>query len=225
MKKFLAAALLSAGLAAPAHAASFIVTDISAPGDTPAVVGNAFAGDISGAGFDAAFFTNVGLALDNWVIVDFYVFGSESNFQNGFTAGPVSFAEAGTGPANDLPWQGLGSPIGSGVYGPGQVDWTFNVVSGIGAVAGCTGAVCGVDTQAFGIFSEVAFVSGSSLDIGGRVIMAFDDDGAGPDDNHDDLLIGAVIRQVVPEPATWSLMIAAFGLLGYGARRRVASVA
>ncbi|MFO1187712.1 MAG: PEPxxWA-CTERM sorting domain-containing protein, partial [Alphaproteobacteria bacterium] len=52
------------------------------------------------------------------------------------------------------------------------------------------------------------------------VMLAFDDNGADPEDNHDDLLIRVTIG-VVPEPATWALMILGFAGLGFARRRQL----
>jgi hypothetical protein len=47
---------------------------------------------------------------------------------------------------------------------------------------------------------------------------------ASDDDNHDDLVI-RLTATAVPEPATWAMMIAGFGLMGGAMRRRSAGLA
>ncbi len=54
--------------------------------------------------------------------------------------------------------------------------------------------------------------------------LGFDDQPQNADDNHDDLII-RVTAGAIPEPATWAMLIAGFGLVGLAARRRRATLA
>ncbi|MBT5186027.1 MAG: PEP-CTERM sorting domain-containing protein, partial [Kordiimonadaceae bacterium] len=76
------------------------------------------------------------------------------------------------------------------------------------------------DHMEFGVF----FNAVPGLQLGERhflnsVLLAFDDNGAGPDDDHDDLLVRATFVATVPEPATWLMMIVGFGIIASSARR------
>lgn len=245
MKKLLLASLLAMGISAPAHA-EFVITSID-PGDADPTLStgglNEFKDELQAEGIDI-FFKTVGLSLTEGATIEFFSYASESGFQNKFDAagGSVSFAEAGTGAGNDLrvgatpPVPFPGTLISSAVYGGGAItDFFFEVLAGNGgaAVAGCGGTDrCGLNTQAFGIyaFGMAEFIAldmamdgvPTSFNAGDTVVLAFDDDGAGPDDNHDDLIIVARISSVIPEPATWGLMILGFAGLATASRRRVA---
>jgi hypothetical protein len=148
--------------------------------------------------------TGAGITLNGPATVDFYYLGSESGYNNTFTAGSTTFTE--TGDANHF-----ASPvfIGSQTYAGGAItSWRFTSNTGPAASVGQNG---------FGIFlqpSATTPVSGLS-----SLILGYDDQQfTGDDDNHDDLMILARIR--APEPSSWAIMITGFGLAGAALRRR-----
>ena len=51
-------------------------------------------------------------------------------------------------------------------------------------------------------------------------ILGYDDHINNQDDNHDDHMILAVIGSAVPEPGTWAMLLAGFGMLGAAMRRK-----
>ncbi|NNM75900.1 PEP-CTERM sorting domain-containing protein [Sphingomonas sp. ID1715] len=84
------------------------------------------------------------------------------------------------------------------------------------AIAG--GSVNAVGGGAGGAFF-LGFTSGSA-NIARIVITEFDENDANPDSNigYDTFRFGAI--NAVPEPASWALMVAGFGLAGAATRRR-----
>ena len=76
-----------------------------------------------------------------------------------------------------------------------------------------------VGQDGFGIFLGPDQQSGAALT---TFYFGYDDQITGRDDDYDDLIIRATVvaRNAVPEPATWALLLAGFGLAGAGLRSR-----
>ncbi len=103
--------------------------------------------------------------------------------------------------------------IGTGRHGAGPVaNWHFGgrTAPSSGSAPGSSGSSCQSDS------TPATSDTSRLLDLG------FHDTGAGPDNNHDDLIIIPV--SIVPEPDTRAMLIAGFGLVGSSQRRRRVSV-
>jgi len=164
--------------------------------------------------------------FDNALTVEY--FGAEGDFVNEFNLGANTFTHpGGTTIAPDL-----SSPLGS--FGPiilpaGSGIFAFSFVVNSGALSVSNGSNLDDTLPAAGPnFFASCDPSGSSAGSGGTtcasVYLFLDDDGAGPDDNHDDFLVRLTLAPVtpdptgeVPEPASFALLGA--GLLALGAAR------
>ena len=151
---------------------------------------------------------NLKSTIDGNLIVEFTFLGKEAGWKNTFSAG-------------------MGSLDTTSAFGDSFIH-TFNVGAGdlLDFAFTTNGLAAGSNTVANG--SNVSFpltqVSFTTLLLGQfnaspfDAILFFDDTGAGPDDNHDDLVIGVNVIGV-PESSTIALML--IGLAGLFAARRM----
>lgn len=225
MKKFLAAVAATFLLASPASATLKIVDLGSGIGGINA--GNSFATGI--ANFfgvtvgEVKFISGFDLFANQSGSIQFTAVGSEGSFDDSFqVSGATTFSESTfsipaplTGALN-LP----GTPAGilnvAANQQLGVGDVSFSTAGGVDGAAIVPPGTFGPGTSQFG-----AFFVGDPNSVQ-TVIFGFDDNGANVDDNHDDLLI---VASYVPEPSTWLMMIAGFGLIAMHlkARRRNAA--
>jgi hypothetical protein len=142
-------------------------------------------------------------------------FGAEAGYVNNFVySGSTIFTHNGglnIAPSLSSPKATFTTTIG----GSGPLPFQFKVNSGAGSVTNGSnpndfaGRSLGPNFFATcNPFSQAAGAGGTNCN---SVYLFLDDGGAGPDDNHDDLLVRASISQV-PEPATIFTGLAGFGL-------------
>jgi len=215
MRKFVAAALaaLGLGLAAPASA-DFVITG----GASTPTVGNDFLATLNNHGLTAFKTSLGGLSVNGPGTVTIYAFANESDLFTAFQRDGVTKASENNGP-------GLFFFDPAGDHFPGTLVDQFAVLAGDAFCNACAhdfdfivtgggsgGFNAGVGDAGFGVYYNPNDLS--------AIALAYDDGRAIDDDNHDDLIVIARFDGVVPEPATWTLMIAGFAALGFAVRRR-----
>jgi hypothetical protein len=211
------AAIATALLVASASAqASFIAVDAAAPAESTigVVTNNNFRSLLAGQGVtDYSLGSSLGVSADGWV--DFYYYGKEAGYRNVFSAGGGSLSyNTGFSPTYQ---NYFGAPVSIGtmtVSGGSILDFGFCAYNGSNSLVGCL-SNAGNDARGINSFQSIALNVTDSV-----TWILWDDSGAGPDDNHDDMLIRAVFRpRAVSEPGTLALV--GLGLLGIGFARRV----
>jgi hypothetical protein len=194
-------ALVALAMAAPASAGVFTVTaGTIAP---IAGSGNDFTSDLAGLGLGVK-------ELQNSTVS--YTGGAYKvellGYENGFTD---SFSVDGGVTQLGTSWSGFAnlfaSPLLLGVSNASPSKWLFkSAQAGLGVVG----------TNAFSLFGPAGTMTGDVFQ--SRTLYVGFNDGGG-DGDHDD---GILRISAVPEPASWMTMIAGFGLVGFGMRRRTA---
>lgn len=203
-------------LAASAANASFITVDNVSPTESGigVVSSNNFRSALAGQGVTTyTLGSSLGVSADG--TVDFYYYGKEAGYRNVFSAnGGALTYNTGFSPTFQ---NYFGSPIsiGSMDVGAGSVlGFGFCAYSGNNSLVGCLTNAQN-DVRGINSFQSIALNVTDSV-----AWILWDDSGAGPDDNHDDMLIRAVFRpRAVSEPGTLALI--GLGLLGVGFARHV----
>jgi hypothetical protein len=102
---------------------------------------------------------------------------------------------------------------------PTSVTLTY---AGVGTCSNCVG-----NTRTMLLTNGSNWLSGLGTNGDYFTSIAFDTDGAGSNDLRQ-LRVGGIVRSntpMVPEPATWAMMLLGFGAIGAGMRRKNTSVA
>jgi hypothetical protein len=197
------------------------------------IAGNDFTGNLSGF-VDQLYNGGADITATAAGTLQFYLHASESGFNNQlvqgtWNAGGTNFL-SGTviGSENENAWSNSGIAIGSPIsILAGQ---TFSSL-GIGFYASgdpASSLDARAGTAGFGVF-RVSSQGNSGYT---QLFIGYDDNGAGPDDNHDDMIVSVVftrdpgnIGDPVPEASTiavWSALSLVGGVVVYKKRKAAA---
>jgi len=207
MRRHLAALALLSALASPVPASASAIIEF--PDEPTAVPGNNdFATELANMGLYTYVTAGASITLDAAATITFYFLGSESGFDDTFLV-----------PSAGISYQELGdqnhflAPI---LLGAGAFD--AGVLTGLSFISNGPGANASIGDDGFGIFLP----RGADSPFGPTdwFVLGYDDHINNQDDNHDDLMILAVIGAPVPEPGTWAMLLVGFGALGAAMRRK-----
>lgn len=192
-------------LPAAANASAVITFTSSLPIPVPA---NDFSTQLGLLGLDRYTTTGAMISLNANAVLRFEFLGSESGFNDTFTAAGVPAFTEFTSFINNF-----GSPtnLGAAAFSAGSLAGLLTFTSS------GPGAVSGVGSDGFGIFLSRGQVSGAAVS---TFYLGYDDQITNIDDNHDDMIIRVSVLPPVPEPATWMTMLLGFAAVGVGMRRR-----
>ena len=201
--KALLTAVSSVAVANPAGAAVIIGFD------TPSTIpgSNDFTSDLNGLGLTQMATSGISLVLDEDSTITFDVLGSESGFDDTFTAAGLTYTEF-TSFLNSF-----ASPISLG-----SADFTAGDLAGLLTFSSSGGRTATLGEDGLALFLGPNAVSGDAASV---FFLGFDDQNTDQDGDFDDLIVRATVSPVlaVPEASTWAMALLGFGVAGFAMRR------
>jgi hypothetical protein len=194
LKSIAVTAILACG-SFGAHAVDLVISNPVVTGLVPV---GAF--DVTISGFTATNGTIGTLEIDGPGVVTYTYLGKEASYNN-------NLFNLGGSPATILDTAAIGTTSSQTYAAQGLLSFAFNTTSPI--VHSVSNGSATNTPPTFAIFS-----GGTS---GYKYILGYDDKGAGPDRDFDDMVIGVT---VVPEPEAYGLALAGMGVVAFAMRRR-----
>jgi hypothetical protein len=202
---------LAAALSVPLMAATPPMTVITFPKTSAIPSDNDFGAELAALGLTRLASSGVSITLDQPATVTFDLLGSESAYNDSFTAGTLTGSESSTFEDHFLSPVQLGSaslPAGS--------------LSGLVSFTNALGQSATVGDNGFGIFLPEGAANQYSSSV---LYFGFDDQPASADGDFDDMIVRATFAAAMvdptaaPEPASWAMMLLGFGVAGLWIRR------
>ena len=208
-KAMIRTGFLGFALAAGVAQAGFIPLDTVpyASSTRPVASNNDFLGALAAQGV-TTYTLGASLGTDSAGSVSYYYYGKEAGYNNLFLASGGIFHSTGFASSYQ---NNFAAPLALGTtsVGAGRLDFGFCAFT-----APISLPLCVSNAQNDALRYESARSIAFSI-VGDSAWLLWDDSGAGPDDNHDDMIIRAVFtpQASVPEPGTLSLL--GLGLVGF----------
>jgi hypothetical protein len=202
--KALLAAIGSIAAASPASAA--VIIGFDAPSTIPD--SNDFTTDLNGLGLTQIATSGISLVLDEDSTITFDILGSESGFDDSFSAASLTYTEF-TSLLNSF-----AAPISIG-----SADFSAGDLAGLLTFTSSGGRTATLGEDGLGLFLGPDALSGDSTSV---FFLGFDDQNTDQDGDFDDLIVRATVSPVlaVPEATTWAMALLGFGAAGFAMRRR-----